>query len=53
MPGAQQQVYCVHCRATRGMKTCKQVTTKNGRTRLAGECATCGKKVSRITGKSK
>ena len=37
-------IYCVKCRDATNTKTEKLVTTKNGRYRLTGICATCGTK---------
>ena len=37
-------IYCVKCRDATNTKSEKLVTTKNGRYRLTGICATCGTK---------
>ena len=37
-------IYCVKCQDATNTKTEKLVTTKNGRYRLTGICATCGTK---------
>ena len=34
--------YCVKCKAKKDMKNSKQVTMKNGRPALKGECSACG-----------
>ena len=34
--------YCVKCKAKTEMKNSKQVTMKNGRPAVKGECSVCG-----------
>jgi Domain of unknown function (DUF5679) len=44
------QAYCVKCKLKRDMKNEKQVTMKNGRKAVSGNCAVCGTKMFRIGG---
>lgn len=43
--------YCVKCKAKRTMKNPKQVTMKNGRPAVQGECPVTGTKMFRIGAK--
>jgi len=45
------QGYCVKCKAKREMKDAKEVTMKNGRKAMKGECPKCDTKMFCITGK--
>ncbi len=45
------QGYCVKCKAKREMKNEKEVTMKNKRKAMKGECTKCGTKMFRILGK--
>jgi hypothetical protein len=42
--------YCVKCKAKVEMKNGKQVTMKNGKKAMKGECPRCATKVFRIGG---
>ena len=40
--------YCVKCKEKREIKDAHQVTMKNGRAALQGQCPVCGTKLNRI-----
>lgn len=42
--------YCVKCKAKQEMKDAKEVTMKNGRKAMKGECPKCGTKMFKIGG---
>lgn len=42
------QAYCVKCKAKKEMKNAKEVTLKNGRKAMKGECPVCGTSLFRI-----
>jgi DNA polymerase II large subunit len=42
------QAYCVKDRKMVEMKNAKEITLKNGRPAMQGECPHCGTKVTRI-----
>jgi len=44
------QGYCMKCREKREMKDPKEVTLKNGRQAMQGECAVCGTKITGMGG---
>jgi BRCT domain type II-containing protein len=44
------QAYCVKCKSKRDMKNEKQMTMKNGRQALSGNCTVCGTKMFKIGG---
>lgn len=46
------EAYCVKCKAKREMKNAKEVTLKNKRRAMKGECPKCGTKMCRILGKA-
>ncbi len=37
-----ETAYCVKCKSKKNMKNGKQVTMKNGRPAMKGECSACG-----------
>ncbi len=37
-----ETAYCVNCKSKKNMKNGKQVTMKNGRPAMKGECSACG-----------
>lgn len=43
-----QQGYCVKCKATREMQDTQQVTMKNGKPALKGQCTVCGTTMNKI-----
>jgi len=45
---ADQEAYCVKCRATRTMKDAKIVTNDKGRKMAKGVCPVCGTKMTRF-----
>ena len=45
---SEQLAYCVKCKTKREMKDPKQVTMKNGKPAMQGECSTCGTKMNLI-----
>lgn len=40
--------YCMKCKAKRDMKSTTDVTMKNGRKAMKGQCAKCGTKMFKI-----
>jgi len=44
--------YCVKCKTKREIKNANEVTMKNGRKAMKGECPECGTGMFRILGKS-
>lgn len=42
------EAYCVKCREKREMKNPKQITMKNDKPAVRGECPVCGTKMFRI-----
>ncbi len=42
------EAYCVKCKAKTEVKNPNDVTLKNGKPALSGECPTCGTKVFKI-----
>ena len=40
--------YCVKCKAKREIKNAQQVTMKNGKPALKGQCAVCGTTINKI-----
>ncbi len=44
--------YCVKCKQTREMKNVEQVTMKNGRPALKGQCTVCGTGMYKMIGGS-
>jgi hypothetical protein len=44
--------YCVKCKAKKEIKTPVEVTMKNGRKAMKGNCPTCGTGMFRILGKA-
>lgn len=42
------KAYCFHCKESGVVKDAAKVQTKNGRDRIAGICAKCGKAVSQF-----
>jgi NAD-dependent SIR2 family protein deacetylase len=49
--GDDMQAYCVKCKEKREMKDAKEVTMKNGKSAMSGQCPKCGTKMFRIGGK--
>jgi len=47
------QAYCVKCKAKTDIENAQEVTMKNGRSALKGNCPKCKTKVFRITGNAK
>lgn len=47
------QAYCVKCKAKTDIANQEEVTMKNGRSALRGNCPKCKTKVFRITGNAK
>ncbi len=47
-PMAGQLAYCVKCKEKREMKDAQQVTMKNGKPALQGQCVVCGTKLNLI-----
>lgn len=45
---AEVRVYCLGCRARQPVRNVRYETTPQGRRRLMGECAVCGRKVSQF-----
>ena len=45
------EAYCVKCKAKKEMANAKEVTFKNGRKAMQGNCPTCSTKMCRILGK--
>jgi len=45
--------YCVKCKEKREMKNPHQITMKNGRPALQGQCVVCGTTLNRILPASK
>jgi hypothetical protein len=45
--------YCVKCKTKREMKNPHQITMKNGRPALQGQCVVCGTTLNRILPGSK
>jgi Zn finger protein HypA/HybF involved in hydrogenase expression len=50
--GGTMKAYCVKCKAQKEMKNPKEVTMKNGRKAMKGECPDCGTTMFRIIKKS-
>jgi len=44
--------YCVKCKSKREIKNSNEVTMKNGRKAMKGECPECGTGMFRILGKA-
>lgn len=44
--------YCVKCKEKREIKNSNEVTMKNGRKAMKGECPNCGTGMFRILGKA-
>jgi len=44
------EAYCVKCKAKKEIKGAKEVTMKNGRKALKGNCPDCGTGMYRILG---
>jgi hypothetical protein len=42
------EAYCVKCKAKREMSNAKEVTMKNGRKAMKGQCPKCGTGMYRI-----
>ena len=42
------EAYCVKCKSKKEIKDPKQVTMKNGKPAVSGECPACGTKMFRI-----
>lgn len=42
------EAYCVKCKEKKDIKNPQQVTMKNGKPAVSGQCPTCGTKVFRI-----
>ncbi len=45
------EAYCVKCKGKKDMKNEQEVTMKNGRNAMKGECPDCGTKMFKIGGK--
>ena len=45
------EAYCVKCKEKKEMKGPKEVTMKNGKKAMTGECPSCGTKMFKIGGK--
>ncbi|HET8845957.1 MAG TPA: DUF5679 domain-containing protein [Ktedonobacteraceae bacterium] len=45
---AEQIAYCVKCKTKREMKNPHQITMKNGKPAMQGECTTCGTRLNLI-----
>ena len=41
-------VYCVKCKEKREMKDAHEITMKNGKPAMQGQCSVCGTKLTRI-----
>lgn len=50
---AEQLYYCVKCKGKREMKEAQQVTMKNGKPAMKGQCADCGTTMFAIVGAKK
>lgn len=46
-----EQGYCVKCKAKREMASAKEVTMKNGRKAMKGQCSKCGTGMYKILAK--
>jgi hypothetical protein len=46
-----EQAYCVKCKAKRDMANAKEVTMKNGRKAMKGQCPKCSTGMYKILGK--
>ncbi len=44
------EAYCVKCKAKKEIANAQEVTMKNGRKALQGNCPVCGTKMTRILG---
>ena len=49
--GDNMEAYCVKCKEKREMKNAKEVTMKNGKKAMSGQCPECGTKMFKIGGK--
>jgi hypothetical protein len=47
------EAYCVKCREKRPIASPREVTMKNGKNAVKGQCAVCGTGMYRIVGKKK
>lgn len=45
---AEHIAYCVKCKEKREMKNAQQVTMKNGKPAMQGQCVVCGTKLNLI-----
>lgn len=45
------EAYCVKCKGKKEMKDAEEVTMKNGRKAMKGQCPDCGTKMFKIGGK--
>jgi len=43
-----EEAYCIKCKQKREMKDAQQITMKNGRPAMQGQCVVCGTKLTRI-----
>lgn len=50
---AEQLYYCVKCKDKREMKGAQQVTMKNGKPAMKGQCSVCGTTMFAIVGAKK
>jgi galactose-1-phosphate uridylyltransferase len=50
MATATQEAYCVKCRQKRPMKDAQEVTMKNGRRALKGQCEVCNTNMTLMLG---
>ena len=46
-------MYCVKCRAKRDVENPTEITMKNGKPAMRGQCPVCGTKLFRIGGAKK
>ncbi len=49
----KMMAYCVKCKAKREMENAKEVTMKNGRKAMKGNCGKCGTGMYSILGNAK
>jgi DNA-directed RNA polymerase subunit RPC12/RpoP len=47
------EAYCVKCKAKKEMANAQEVTMKNGRQAMQGNCPDCGTRLFRILGSKK
>ncbi len=45
------EAYCMKCKEKREMKDAKEVSMKNGKKAMSGDCSSCGTRMFKIGGK--